>query len=152
MAGTTADKLNKLEQTKADFKTTMTDMGLDVTDELPFGEYPPLLLGINSMKKVPLRIHNTYSRAQTPVCYLYVNEENQLVLGWFSDEGVVDVTTIAGAPLLLYNWSRYTVLSGSMQYVGEFTIRYSDRSSSGSIRSYTMSMGVVGEDGVSVKY
>lgn len=148
MAGTTTDKLNKLKQTKADFKTTMTDMGLDVTDELPFGEYPPLLLGINSMKKVQLRIQNTYGGSQTPVCYLYFNEEDQLVLGWFSNEGVVDVTTIAGAPLLLYDWSRYTVLSGSMQYIGEFAISYRDST----IRRYTMDMGVIGEDGVSINY
>ena len=152
MAGTTADKLNKLQDTKADFKTTMTDMGLDVTDELPFGDYPSILQNINAMKKVPLQIQNTYSDWQTPVGYLEVLENGEIIPRWFGQSrGSVSVTSFAGAPIMLTNYRDYDILSGSMYNSGK-TVTIAVRPDSQPAVRDSFAIAIIGSEGVSIKY
>lgn len=152
MAGTTADKLNKLQDTKADFKTTMTDMGLDVTDELPFGDYPSILQNINAMKKVPLKIQNTYGEWQTSVGYLEVLENGEIIPRWFGQRGgLVSVTSFAGAPIMLTNYNDYDILSGSMYNSGK-TVTIAVRPDSSPATMETFKIAIIGSEGVSIKY
>lgn len=150
MANTTADKLNKLSQTKEDFKTIMTDIGLDVTNELPFSGYPELLTDINQIKKVQFTVKNSY---ETNVGMVTLDSDGSFNFDWFSDRSTKTVTTFAGAPVLLgynvkgsgqYN-SRFEVLSGSLEYVGQLYVG----TGSSSFRVYIYRLG---SNGASIKY
>lgn len=150
MANTTADKLDKLSQTKEDFKTIMTDIGLDVTNELPFSGYPELLTDINQIKKVQFKVQNSYN---TNVGMVTLDLDGSFNFDWFSARSTKTVMSFAGAPVLLaYNVkgsgqtnSRYEVLSGSLDYVGRLTVGNSSS-------SFTMFIYRLGSNGASIKY
>lgn len=150
MAGTTADKLNKLSQTKEDFKTIMTDIGIDVPNELPFSGYPELLAGINQTKRVTFKVQNSY---ESNVGMVTLDSNGAYSFEWFSARSTKTVMSFAGAPVLLaYNVkgsgqtnSRYEVLSGSLDYVGRLTVGNSSS-------SFTMFIYRLGSNGASIKY
>lgn len=150
MAGTTADKLNRLAQTKEDFKTTMTDIGLDVTNELPFSGYPELLAGINQTKRVTFKVQNSY---ETNVGMVTLDSNGAYSFEWLSARSTKTVTSFAGAPVLLgYNVkgsgqsnSRFEVLSGSLDYVGQLNVGTSSN-------SFRMFIYRLGSNGASIKY
>ena len=124
MAGTTADKLNKLKETKSDIRSAMNGLGLDVTEQTPFSLYAGLLSGIKSMKKVPFSITCTYSGGVKAI-YQYFNEDDQLVLGIANRDGfgapeTISGTTFAGAAFAIQYANRYAFTNGNFDLTGEY--------------------------------
>ena len=147
MAGTTADKLNKLKETKSDIRSAMNGLGLDVTEQTPFSLYAGLLSGIKSMKKVPFSITCTYSGGVKAI-YQYFNEDDQLVIGYANQDGfgapeTISGTTFAGAAFAIEHANRYTFTNGNFDLTGKnLSISQRDR----------WPIVNIGEDGVEAIY
>ena len=147
MAGTTADKLNKLKETKSDIRSAMNGLGLDVTEQTPFSLYAGLLSGIKSMKKVPFSITCTYSGGVKAI-YQYFNEDDQLVIGYANQDGfgapeTISGTTFAGAAFAIEYADRYTFTNGNFDLTGKnLSISQRDR----------WPIVNIGEDGVEAIY
>ena len=147
MAGTTADKLNKLKETKSDIRSAMNGLGLDVTEQTPFSLYAGLLSGIKSMKKVPFSITCTYTGGVKAI-YQYFNEDDQLVIGYANQDGfgapeTISGTTFAGAAFAIKYANRYTFTNGNFDLTGKnLSISQRDR----------WPIVNIGEDGVEAIY
>lgn len=116
MAGTTSDKLSKLAQTKENFKTTMTDMGLDVTEELPFGGYPSLLSEVGVEKRINLTVTIEYSNWQRCVMFARYNNNGVLVNNIMGDTTETKTFEVPAGSILYC-----TVSISPTQFVGPFT-------------------------------
>lgn len=71
--GTTADKLNKLLQTKQTIKQAIIDKGVDVADDTKFADYPSKITAIESGGSYYETLWNAITNNNTDYSYLFHN-------------------------------------------------------------------------------
>ena len=125
--GTTADKLNKLLETKANIKQALIDKGVDIADDTKFADYPAKIESIivgDSAYEIP-NFFEIVTKNNTDYSYLFYYKDISKISSTISTLNTGNVTAMnhmfsysAGTTLDLSSWDMSNVTKMDRMFAG----------------------------------